>query len=83
MDNIDKEWLINTNNLADLYDAGEISITEFSNDQLQWLIYWNWGFSGTYVAPEAKTAENELIARGVEYNQEYAELIETKASNYY
>jgi len=80
---INKEWLINTNNLADRYDAGEISITEFSNDQLQWLIYWNWGYSGAFAAPETKTAEYELIARGNEYNQEYAELIETEASKYY
>ena len=80
---INKEWVINTSNLADLYDAGEISIKEFSNDQLQWLIYWNWGYSGPYTAPETKTAENELIARGCPYDQELAEQLETKTSNYY
>ena len=80
---INKEWLINTNDLADRYDAGEISINEFSNDQLQWLVYWNWGFSGITTAKQTEAAENELIARGCPYNQELAEQLELAASNYY
>lgn len=72
MDTINKDWLIKTNELADLYDAGEKDITEFTVDQLHYLIYWNWGYSGPGSVPETKTAEAELIRRGNPFDVDYA-----------
>lgn len=71
-DNINKDWLIKTNELADLYDAGEKDISEFTVDQLHYLIYWNWGYSGPVSVPETKTAETELIRRGNPFDVDYA-----------
>ncbi len=71
-DNINKDWLIKTNELADLYDAGEKDITEFTVDQLHYLVYWNWGYSGPVSVPETKTAEAELIRRGNPFDVDYA-----------
>jgi len=82
-DTINKDWLLDTTNLADAYEAGEVSISEFTNDQLHWLIYFNWGNSGAYQVPETTVSLNELAARGVVYNGELAELIENKTQQYY
>ncbi len=52
MDTINKEWLIETNNLADQLEAGEIGLDKFTDDQLHYLIYWNFGYSGPVVMNE-------------------------------
>ena len=44
MDHIDRNWIVNTNELADLYDDKKVNLEEFSDDQLIYLAYWNWGF---------------------------------------
>jgi hypothetical protein len=54
-----------------------------TDDQLHYLIYWNFGVSGTYIMPETKLAEAELIRRDNPYNELYAGLIDTKASESY
>jgi hypothetical protein len=82
MDNIDENWVIRTDELADLYERGDISIDWFSDDQLMYLIYWNFGVSGVYIMPETKAAEAELIERNNPYNEEYAELISNKAQEF-
>lgn len=71
-DTINKEWLIATDELANKYDAGEASISDFTADQLNYLIYWNWGYSGPRTVEEAKAAENELIRRGTPFDVDYA-----------
>jgi hypothetical protein len=71
-DTINKDWLIKTNELADLYDAGEKDISEFTIDQLHYLVYWNWGYSGPVSVPETKAAEAELIRRGNPFDVDYA-----------
>ena len=73
MDNINREWVIRTNELADLYDNKKVNLTEFSDDQLIYLAYWNWGYSGAAKAKEALECEADLIRRGNPYNQEYAD----------
>lgn len=83
MDDINSDWLVYTGELADKLEAGEIGITEFSNDQLQWLVYYNFGYSGAWVTKETQLAEAELIRRGTPYNSEYAELIVEKAEEFY
>lgn len=75
MDHIDRNWIVNTNELADLYDDKKVNLSEFSDDQLIYLAYWNWGFSGPSKAKEALECEAELIRRGNPYNQEYADIL--------
>lgn len=77
MDIISKEWLLETSDLADRYERGEIKLSSFTNDQLVYLIYWNWGYSGPDTVRESKDSEAELIRRNSPYNNDYAaELIE-------
>ena len=83
MDNINENWVIRTDELADLYERGDISIDWLSDDQLMYLIYWNFGVSGAYIMSETKAAEAELIKRDNPYNEEYAELINGKAEEFY
>ena len=82
-DNINENWLNKTDELADLFERGEISIEQFSNDQLHYLIYWNFGVSGVHIMPETILAEKELEYRGEPYNEEYAELINAAAEEHY
>jgi hypothetical protein len=72
MDTINKEWVIQTSELADLYEAKEIELDKFTDDQLHYLIYWNWGYSGPVVVNETKEAEAELIRRGRPFNVDRA-----------
>jgi hypothetical protein len=72
MDTINKEWVIQTSDLADLYEAKEIELDKFTDDQLHYLIYWNWGYSGPVVVNETKEAEAELIRRGRTLNDDRA-----------
>jgi hypothetical protein len=72
MDTINKEWVIQTSDLADLYEAKEIELDKFTDDQLHYLIYWNWGYSGPVVVNETKESEAELIRRGRPFNVDRA-----------
>ena len=72
MDTINKEWVIQTSHLADLYEAKEIELDKFTDDQLHYLIYWNFGYSGPVVVNETKEAEAELIRRGRPFNVDQA-----------
>lgn len=85
MDNITEFWLIRTDELASQYELnGDNKLLEqFSSDQLHFLIYWNWGYSGINKAPETIAAENELLRRDEEYNPEYAQLVVNKTEEYY
>ena len=83
MDNINENWVIRTDELADLYERGDISIDWFSDDQLMYLIYWNFGVSGVYIMPESQAAATELNRRGNPYSDEYAQLIVDKAEEFY
>jgi hypothetical protein len=82
MDTINKEWLIETSNLADLYEAKEIGLDKFTDDQLHYLIYWNWGYSGTTMVNETKESEAELISRGRPFNDYRATIIVDKAEEF-
>lgn len=83
MDLINENWLIRVDELANKLEQKDITIDRFTDDQLHYLIYFNFGVSGAYTMPETELAELELIKRGNPYNQEYAEKIEKEASNYY
>ena len=82
MDNINENWLNKTDELADLFERGDINIDRFTDDQLHYLIYWNFGVSGVSIMPETKAAEAELIKRNNPYSEEYAELISNKAEEF-
>ena len=73
MDTINKEWLDATEVLANKYENdNSVGLSEFSDDQLHYLIYWNWGYSGPVVVNETKEAEAELIRRGRTLNDDRA-----------
>lgn len=72
---ITRDWAGKLNDKANLYEDNKIPIIDFSNDELQYLIYWNWGYSGVSNAADTINAKNELIARGLEYNESRAEEI--------
>ena len=73
MDTINKEWLDATEVLANKYENdNSVGLSEFSDDQLHYLIYWNWGYSGPVVVNETKEAEAELIRRGRPFNVDRA-----------
>ena len=82
-DNIDSDWIVKTNNMAVDFENGLINITDFTNDQLHHLIYFNWGYSGPSTNESAIIAENELIARGCPYNDELGDEIELACSWHY
>lgn len=83
-DNINQNWVIRTDELANKFEQGDISISKFSDDQLMWLIYYNFGCSGAHTTPETRIAEKELeFYRNNPYNQEYAQLIVDKAEEFY
>ena len=83
MDYIDENWVIRTDELASDYELGRIEINKFSDDQLLWLIHYNFGYSGAYITKETKAAEAELEYRGVEYNENYVQQIVEAAEEYY
>ena len=83
MDKINENWLIRTDELASELEKGNITIDRFSDDQLVWLIYYNFGVSGAYTMPETKLAEAELINRGNPYNSEYADKLIEVIEEYY
>jgi hypothetical protein len=83
MDTINKQWIENLNNKANLYENNKIPLVDFSNSELQYLIYWNWGYSGVSAAADTINAKNELIARGLEYNETIAEQINELAEELY
>lgn len=82
-DNIDHDWMVATNELASNYENGIGDIDQFTNDQLQYLVYWNWGYSGADYCQMTVDAEAELNARGVHVNSHIAEAIEDIAQQYY
>lgn len=82
-DNLNFDWLVDTNDKADLYMNGDLDIDQFTNDQLQYLVYWNFGISGANYCQWAANAEAELNARGQHANSQIAEQIEDIVRQYY
>ena len=79
MDIINKQWIKNLNDKANLYENNKIPLVDFSNSELQYLIYWNFGYSGITTSDYTINAENELNARGIRYNEALVEEINEKA----
>lgn len=83
MDNINREWLNEVDEIATAYENGQRGILDFTNDQLQYLIYWNFGYSGCMESQHSINARAELQARGLAYDQSRAECIELLAEKHY
>lgn len=87
MDNINEYWLDKTDRMATEFEQSRLGynklLEKFSSDQLHYLIYWNFGYSGLSNSPETKAAMLELFRRDEEYDPEYAQLIVDKAEECY
>ena len=83
MDNITTDWIKQIETLAMSLERGQKVISEFTNDQLHYLIYWNFGYSGITISDYTIMCENELNARGIRYNEKLAQLIVDKAEELY
>jgi len=75
MDTITTDWIKRIETLAMSLERGENVISEFSNDQLHYLIYWNFGYSGITTSDYTIMCEDELNNRGIRYSHKLAELI--------
>jgi len=82
-DKIDHNWVERIEELADRLEKGEKVINRFTDDQLHYLIYWNFGYSGITVSDYTIMCEDELNNRGIRYNQKLAELIVDTAEEIY
>jgi hypothetical protein len=80
--NIDYDWLVEMNSVADLAENDYTILQLMSNEQLSYLVYWNWGYSGVCMVEVASKAKSILISRGVDYESLGAE-IEELVSQYY
>lgn len=79
---IDYDWMVETNAIADEAEQDHTILQLMSNEQLSFLVYWNWGYSGTGIAEVTQAATKILVARGVDYNT-LGEQIEEVVSQYY
>ena len=82
MVNIDYDWLVETNAIADEAEADHTILQLMTNEQLSFLVYWNWGYSGIALVEVTKRAIGVLNARGVDYNTLGAE-VEAIVEQYY
>jgi len=83
MDTITTDWIKRIETLAMSLERGENVISEFSNDQLHYLIYWNFGYSGITTSDYTIMCEDELNNRGIRYSEKLAESINEKAEELY
>lgn len=83
-DKINSNWVDRIERLADELEQGNNKIiSKFSEDQLHYLIYWNFGYSGISTSDYTIMCENELTARGIRYNEKLAEEIVNKTEELY
>lgn len=78
---INEEWLTEMNTAADKAEQDHSVLHEMTNEQLAYLAYWNWGYSGANVLV-TKAAIELLAARGIDYLV-LGEEIEELAQQYY
>jgi len=82
-DKINLTWVDKIERLADKLERGDKVISNFTNDQLHYLIYWNFGYSGITTSDLTIACEDELNSRGIRYNEKLAQLIVDKAEELY
>ncbi len=83
MTTFDYDWLVAMNDMADKAEQDHGYLPVMSNEQLCYLVYWNWGYSGAQNADVTKAAINELAARGVTNYNELGELVDKQVEQYY
>ncbi len=79
---IDYDWMVEMNSVADKAENDYTLIKDMTDEQLAYLVYWNWGYSGPNVEV-TKAAINELVSRGITNYNEIGELVEEQVSQYY
>jgi hypothetical protein len=84
-DKINLTWVDKIERLADKLERGEkvYALSNFTNDQLHYLIYWNFGYSGIATSDYTIVCEDELNSRGIRYNEKLAQLIVDKVEELY
>lgn len=82
MTTFDYDWLTEMNVMANKAENDHSNIKFMTNEQLCYLVYWNWGYSGSNVLV-TKAAINELAVRGIENYNEIGEMVEEQVSQYY
>lgn len=80
---INIDWLRDVDQRATDCEKGIIGVDALTTDQLQYLVYWNWGYSGVTVPGEVKRAKAELEKRGTPYSHDYAERLDAAAEKFY
>lgn len=80
MTKIDYDWMVEMNSVADKAENDYTLIKDMTDEQLAYLVYWNWGYSGPNVEV-TKEATKVLVARGVDYNM-LGELVNEQTEQY-
>ena len=77
---IDYDWMVEMNSVADKAENDYNLIKDMTDEQLAYLVYWNWGYSGPIIEA-TKEATKVLVARGVDYNT-LGELVNEQTEQY-
>ncbi|MEN6624047.1 MAG: hypothetical protein ABFD50_21185 [Smithella sp.] len=83
MTTFDYDWLVAMNEMADRAEADKSYLNIMTTEQLSYLVYWNWGYSGAQNADVTKAAINELAARGITNYNEIGEMVDNQVEQYY
>lgn len=83
MTTFDYDWLVAMNEMADRAEADKSYLNIMTTEQLCYLVYWNWGYSGPSNTEVTKAAINELVSRGVTNYNEIGEMVDKQVEQYY
>lgn len=83
MTTLDYDWLVAMNAMADKAENDHNLLANMTNEQLCYLVYWNWGYSGPSNTEVTKAAINELVSRGIENYNEIGEMVDKQVEQYY
>jgi len=83
MTTLDYDWLVAMNAMADKAEADKSYLNIMTTEQLCYLVYWNWGYSGPSNTEVTKAAINELVSRGVTNYNEIGEMVDKQVEQYY
>lgn len=83
MTTFDYDWLVAMNAMADKAEQDHGFLPIMSNEQLSYLVYWNWGYSGPSNTEVTKAAIKELESRGITNYNEIGEMVDSQVEQYY
>lgn len=82
MVNVDYDWLVEMNEYADKAEQDHSILDSMTDEQLSYLVFWNWGYSGAVMAEVTEQAIKVLVARGVDYEL-LGEQVDQACEQYY